>query len=162
MPKLSAVDTQIKEEFAKIKDREIKLEADLAAADFSDLEVAICELALTVVDYQKISQLVRSLPRPKYERESRFVRMQKQLVYHLHKLSIIEECILDMVKSDDKIESVYFKHIQKQSKAADALLECVQKHKGKFDIAGFDPAEAFNTIKNNLKRELHPPTHDKI
>lgn len=162
MPKLSAIDKQIKEDFAQIKDKEVQLEADLAMADFSDLEVAISELALRVFDYQKISQLVKSLDRPDHSRESRFSLLHTQLKHHLHKFSIIKECISEMVKSDDKVESIYFKHIQKQNSASDALHECIHRNVSAFEDAGFDPAEAFNTIKNNLKDSLYPPSQDTI
>ena len=162
MPKISAADKKIKEDFAKIKDKEIKLEADLAMADFADLEVAISELALKVRDYQKISQLVKSLEHPTPEREKRFDLLHSQLKHHLNKLSIIQECIDEMVKSDDKTESVFFKHIQKQNNAEDLLQDCISRNHTKFEALGFDPAEAFNIIKNNIKKICHPPMKDEI
>lgn len=162
MPKISVADKQIKEDFSKIKDKEIKLEADLAMADFTDLEVAISELALKVRDYQKISQLVKSLEHPTHERETRFSMLRNQLKHHLSKLSIIEECIDEMVKSDDNAESVFFKHVQKQNHAEDLLQDCIARNHTKFEELGFEPADAFNIVKNNIKKSFYPPIQDAI
>ena len=151
MPKLSEAAKNIKEDYSKIKDKEIKLEGDLAIAEFSKLETQIAELALKVCAYQKIIQVVKSLEHPDKDKVTKFNALQKQLEYHEHKISVLKDCISDMIKTDDKVESVFFKQSTKQFIAAADVKECIERNSTLFSECGFTPAEAFNLIKTNLK-----------
>lgn len=121
---MSFIDNSIsplKEKLKKLKNKELKLEADLAIREYPEVEDAICRIALALNDYDKSAKTLKVMKASKSDKE-KIEAFKLQIKYHEEKIRNLEACVSGLLGGDGE---KYKKLLAKKEKAKKEVLDAM-------------------------------------
>jgi hypothetical protein len=121
-----------------IKDKEIRLEADLAIRDDSKNEVAIIKAALALFEISKALRLIKSVSKPESKTRGRILKLNQKIQQHTHKLKEYEGELEEAIKAGGSMLSKYQKALEQVTEAHELFAAFYAINKTKFDSVSLE------------------------
>lgn len=137
---------ELRELHAKLKDKEAKLEAELAIRENSELEQCVMSLTLALVDIRKIEDSLKVMDRPKDEIARRAEAIQHKIVWHENQIKALKAMLEDVTgKGGKKLTAAY-------GKKAEAVNELKRQYERFKDTLGMvDVFSLLPSLQDYLK-----------
>ncbi len=90
----------LREKLQNCKNKEIRLEADLAIKDFPDYENEIATVALTLFEYVKALQNTKSADRPGKDQQAQIKALSTQIKFYESKLQDAQTTLTNLFEKD--------------------------------------------------------------
>ena len=160
MKELPSDPVELRKLLVKLKDKEVRLEADLAIREHPELEEGIMMIVLSLSDAKKIAQGLKLVERPAEKIQTQVVSLQTQIKFYQNKLLSLQENLARLVGgTSDNFVKLSEDYIAKQK----ILREHVNAWETKFMEFGVNLLELIPTLSEHLParvsvEELNNPT----
>mgnify|MGYP002870848049 FL=1 len=117
---------EIRTRMEKMKNKELRLEGDLAIHEFPDAEMEVSQICLTLFELSKAKALLKSAARPGKEATVELKALRTQLEIHERKVAAIQEKIDALFKKDKGLMTRWQKlqdKVQKCEKEVESIVE---------------------------------------
>ena len=130
--------TDFSAQLESIKNKEIKLEADLAIRDHPENVIAITQAALALFELDKAWRNMKAVAKPDQKIRERMTDLNQKIKYNRHKAESYESCLQDMIKEGGSLFSKYQKALDSISAAHDLFAKFYTGNKTAFDLMPLD------------------------
>lgn len=132
----------LKAYYKKLKDKELRLEGDLAINDDPDLEDAIMGIILALHDVKEIDSKIRVVERPSADVESRIVALKGQVALYESRLEAVKATLKELESGGGKFHRMSGDYVTALKNLRDQVL----KWKDRFEAQGVNLLELIPTL----------------
>jgi predicted nucleic acid-binding Zn-ribbon protein len=139
----------LKERLQKLRDKEVKLEADLAIKDQPELEEGITHVVLAMYEVRKLDSAIRKSQKPATPEDRRAVdALVKQIQFYKSKLAAAEQGLKERGGSTAEKYAVLHQH---RARAANQLLKIFDETHDVFSGKGINLTNLLPSVKDLLE-----------
>jgi len=140
---------ELREMLKKLKDKESRLEADLAIKEHPELEQGITCLILAMVDVKKVDQQLRVTKRPASGNEAQVAALTKQIAFYKNKMEAAQATLDELTGGSGKKLTTLN---TKQCEALGELRKQYDEWADAFGDAGVDMFDMIPSLQDYVKR----------
>ena len=134
---------EIRSRMEKMKNKELRLEGDLAIHEFPDAEMEVSQVCLTMFELSKAQALLKSAARPGKDVTVELKALRTQLEIHERKVAAIQEKIDELFQRDKGLMTRWQKLNDKVKQCEGEVEKIVEHHSDVFTDKRIDIQKMF-------------------
>tara|TARA_R110002020_G_scaffold123580_19_gene280295 strand:- start:1061 stop:1579 length:519 start_codon:yes stop_codon:yes gene_type:complete len=142
---------ELRQQLQTLKNKELKLEADLAIREYPEAEVALIKIALALFEFNKATHALKVSEKPDEITRKKLEVLANNLRYHENKIETFKTMLSDALQ-DGGVVSKYQKLNQKLDHAASAVDEACSQNSDDLFAASIDLDSVFSILSIAKKK----------